>query len=73
MIASVITYSLVKLSSIPMVLGPGFSSAIIPHISSAMAENNTKSVKKIFVKCIDLVLYIAIPVVFLSVCFLPNL
>lgn len=63
-IASVITYSLVKLSSIPMVLGPGFSSAIIPHISSAMAENNTKTVKKNICECIDLVLYIAIPVAF---------
>ena len=47
-----------------MVLAPGFSSAIIPHITSAITQHNMKQVRKNIRDCIDIVLYIALPVSF---------
>lgn len=35
-----------KLNAIPMILGPGFATAIIPHISEALSKKNYKLVKK---------------------------
>lgn len=64
LISSTINYKVVKLMSIPMVLAPGFSSAIIPHITSAITQHNMKLVRKNIRDCIDIVLYIAVPVSF---------
>lgn len=64
LISSTINYKVVKLMSIPMVLAPGFSSAIIPHITSAITQHNMKQVRKNIRDCIDIVLYIALPVSF---------
>ena len=33
-----------KLNAIPMILGPGFATAIIPHISEALSKKNYKLV-----------------------------
>ena len=47
-----------KLNAIPMILGPGFATAIIPHISEALSKKNYK------LDSINVVLYVAIPVSF---------
>lgn len=62
LISSTINYKAQKLMSIPMVLAPGFSSAIIPHITSAITKKDFKLVRKNISQCIDIVLYIATPV-----------
>ena len=62
LIVSSINYKAQKLMSIPMVLAPGFSSAIIPHITSAITKKDYSLVRKNISQCIDIVLYIAIPV-----------
>ena len=64
LISSTINYKVLKLMSIPMVLAPGFSSAIIPHITSALTQHNMKLVRKNIRDCLDIVLYIAVPVSF---------
>lgn len=51
-----------KIIAIPMILAPGFSSSIIPHITSAIEAKNTELIKKSIVECIESVLYIALPV-----------
>lgn len=63
-IIGAINYAIVKLMSIPMVLAPGFSSAILPHITSALVQKKYKLVRKNICDCIDTVLYIALPVCF---------
>lgn len=62
LISSTVNYKAQKLMSIPMVLAPGFSSAIIPHITSAITKKDYGLVRKNISQCIDIVLYIAIPV-----------
>ena len=47
-----------------MILGPGFATAIIPHISEALSKKNYKLVKKNVLDSINVVLYVAIPVSF---------
>ena len=53
-----------KLNAIPMILGPGFATAIIPHISEALSKKNYKLVKKNVLDSINVVLYVALPVSF---------
>lgn len=62
-----INLGVMKLMSIPMILAPGFSAAIIPHITSAIANHDFKLVRKNIVDCVDIVLYIAAPI---SLCLL---
>ena len=62
LISSSINFKAQKLMSIPMVLAPGFSSAIIPHITSAITKKDYKLVRKNITQCIDIVLYVATPV-----------
>ncbi len=59
-----INYAIVKLMSIPMVLAPGFSSAILPHITSALVRKDYKLVQKNICECLETVLYIGLPVCF---------
>lgn len=63
-IIGAINYSVLKLMSIPMILAPGFSGAIIPHITSALVQNNYKLIRKNIRDCVDIVLYIALPLCF---------
>lgn len=53
-----------KLNAIPMILGPGFATAIIPHISEALSKKNYRLVKKNVLDSLHVVLYVAIPVSF---------
>lgn len=63
-IISATTYVGVKMTAIPMVLAPGFTAAIIPHITSALIENNIKLIRKNVVDCLNVVLYIGLPISF---------
>ncbi len=63
-IISATNYVAGKLNAIPMILGPGFATAIIPHISEALSQKNMKLVRKNVVDCLNVVLYVAIPVSF---------
>lgn len=63
-ISSIINSNVQKLIAIPMILAPGFSSAIIPHITTALSQHNFKLIRKNMRECIDIVLYIAIPICF---------
>lgn len=67
MISSIIsatTYVGVKMTAIPMVLAPGFTAAIIPHITAALTENNKRLVNKNILDCLNVVLYIGLPISF---------
>lgn len=63
-IIGAINYGVLKLMSIPMILAPGFSTAIIPHITSALEFKNYKLVRKNMRDCVDIVLYIGLPLSF---------
>ncbi|MBP3853452.1 MAG: polysaccharide biosynthesis C-terminal domain-containing protein, partial [Erysipelotrichaceae bacterium] len=63
-IISTTTYVGVKMTAIPMVLAPGFTAAIIPHLTSALIENNQKLIRKNVVDCLNVVFYIGLPVSF---------
>lgn len=62
LISSTINYSVLKLMSIPMIIAPGFSSAIIPHIESARQNKDYQLIKKNIREMIEIALYVAIPV-----------
>lgn len=61
---SMIMFTTNKLTSIPQVLAPGFSIAIIPYITSSYEENNMKLVRKYITDALNTVLYLAIPLSF---------
>ena len=64
LISGAINLNVLKLINIPMILAPGFSSAIIPHITTALTHRDYKLVRKNIRDCIDIVLYIALPISF---------
>ncbi len=53
-----------KLTSIPQVLGTGFSVGIVPYMSVALENRNLKDVRKNVRECLETVLYIGMPVCF---------
>lgn len=63
-ISGAINYGTLKLMAIPMVLAPGFSAAILPHITSYLTEKDYKKARKSINECIESVLYLAIPISF---------
>ncbi|MEG1732837.1 MAG: oligosaccharide flippase family protein [Longicatena sp.] len=64
LISGTINYGVLKLMSIPMILAPGFSAAIIPHITTALTNHDYKLVQKNIRDCIEIVLYIGLPISF---------
>lgn len=64
LITGEINFSILKLMSIPTILAPGFSSAIIPHITTALTQGNIRLVRKNIRDCIDIVLYLGVPICF---------
>ncbi len=68
-IVGAITLGVNKLMSIPMILAPGFSAAIIPYITTAISQKNKKLIKKNMRDCVDSVLYIGIPISFCLLAF----
>ncbi len=63
-ILSACNYVGTKLTAIPMILAPGFTSALIPHISSALEEKNMKKVSSNVRDCLNIIFYIGLPVSF---------
>lgn len=63
-IIGAVNYGVLKLMSIPMILAPGFSSAIIPHITSAITLHKTKLIQKNIRDCVEIILYVGLPVSF---------
>lgn len=55
-----INYGVNKLIAIPMILAPGFSAAILPHIVSALSNKDFKLIRKNICNCIESVLYIGL-------------
>ncbi len=61
---SMIMFTTNKLTSIPQVLAPGFSIAIIPYITSSYERKDMKEVRKYITDALNTVLYLAIPLSF---------
>ena len=53
-----------KLTSIPQVLGIGFSAGIVPYMTIALENNNIDELKRNIRDCLDTVLYIGLPICF---------
>lgn len=64
LIVGSINYGVLKLMSIPMILAPGFTAAIIPHITTALTKLDYKLVRRNIRECVDIVLYIGLPLCF---------
>lgn len=62
---SMIMFTTNKLTSIPQVLAPGFSIAIIPYITASYERRDMKEVRKYITDALNTVLYLAIPLSFL--------
>ena len=63
-IKSAMNYAGTKLTAIPMILAPGFTAAIIPHISAALVENNKKLIRKNITDCLNILLYLGLSISF---------
>ena len=63
-IISAANYVGVKITAIPMILAPGFTAAIIPHITEALTKKDWKRTQKNIVDCLNVVLCIGIPISF---------
>jgi O-antigen/teichoic acid export membrane protein len=62
---SMIMFTTNKLTSIPQVLAPGFSIAIIPFITASYERNDMIEVRRYITDALNTVLYLAIPLSFL--------
>ena len=63
-ILSAFNYVGTKLTAIPMILAPGFTSALIPHIATSLAEKDNQKVASNIYDCLDTVLFVGLPVAF---------
>ena len=59
-----INFSGTKIIAIPMILAPGFTAALIPHITSALEEKNFKLVRSNVLDCLNIILYIGFMLAF---------
>lgn len=57
---SAANYVGIKLTAIPMILSPGFTAAIIPHITSALETGSLKTVRKDILECVNIVLFVGL-------------
>lgn len=53
-----------KLTSIPQVLGIGFSAGIVPYMTVALENNDMDTLRRNIRECLETVLFIAVPVCF---------
>ncbi|MBP3892144.1 MAG: polysaccharide biosynthesis C-terminal domain-containing protein [Solobacterium sp.] len=53
-----------KLTSIPQVLGIGFSAGIVPYMTVALENENFSMLRKNIQECLETVLFIALPICF---------
>jgi O-antigen/teichoic acid export membrane protein len=63
-IISATNYVGVKITAIPLILGPGFTAAIIPHITEALTKKDRPLIRKNILDCLNVVLLIGIPISF---------
>lgn len=63
-ILSSINYVGTKITAIPMILAPGFTAALIPHITSARQEGDYKKIERNVLDCINIIVYVGLPVSF---------
>lgn len=63
-ILSATNYVGTKITAIPMILSPGFAAALIPHITSARTEGDARKIEHNVLDCINIILYIGLPVSF---------
>lgn len=59
-VMSAANYVGTKLTSIPMILAPGFTAAIIPHLSSSLLEKKYGRIRKDVRECINIVLFLGL-------------
>lgn len=59
-VMSAANYVGTKLTSIPMILAPGFTSAIIPHLSASLTEHKYREIRKNVRDCINIVLFLGL-------------
>lgn len=64
LISGIIQVQCDKLTSIPQVLGIGFSAGIVPYMTTALEKNDMTELRKNITDCLDTVLFIAVPVCF---------
>ncbi len=57
-VMSAANYVGTKLTAIPMILAPGFTAAIIPHLSASLLEKKIRKIRKDVRECINIVLYL---------------
>ena len=63
-ILSAFNYVGTKMNAIPMILAPGFSTALIPHITEAVTLKDYKRIGKNVKDCINIILYVGLPISF---------
>ncbi len=54
-----------KITSIPQVLGIGFSSGVVPYMTVSYEQHNYKELNKNIRECLDTVFYIGLPICFM--------
>lgn len=59
-VMSAVNYAGTKLTAIPMILAPGFTAAIIPHISAALVEKDYRTIRKNVRDCLNIVVFIGL-------------
>lgn len=59
-VMSAANYVGTKLTAIPMILAPGFTAAIIPHLSSSLLEKKYKRIRKDIRECMNIVLFMGL-------------
>lgn len=61
-ILSAMNYAGTKLVAIPLILAPGFTASIIPHITEAITRKDSKAVKDNIEKTVSIVSLLVIPI-----------
>ncbi len=72
-VLSAVNYVGSKINAIPMILAPGFTAAVIPHISAALAKKNYRMVERNIRDCLNIILYIAMPICFCIAVYAPGI
>ena len=71
MMLSMIQYQSLNLIAIPQVLAMGFPSGIVPYMTAALEQRNIKQLRKYVIECLDVVMYIGLPLC-MCLCFLAK-
>jgi len=61
---SMVMFTTNKLTSIPQVVAPGFITAIIPYVTSALEQKNHAQLQKYVIDTIDTIFYVTLPLAY---------